>query len=176
MNDLVNEYSYFEDTHQPLNALQVFVRSGKLEIYPPLPVIGYLERGIHEYLEAEGKKRLDECLGLVSKPGVENHFSKWKRHNRDMKLRQYMILLRKTFNLTVEMAAGLVSKLPNSLKQETLEHRFKKDKTWKAHRQVLEPAEWFQLTSIEAQQNFLKIFPYDSLPNRLKPLHPKGHT
>lgn len=164
--------SIFRATNQPLLSLQIFVLTAKLEIYPPLAVIGHLASGIHKYLEAGGTTRLDECLGLVGKPGEDTHFGKWKNWNRDMWLRQAMILLRKTFKSTIEEAAFLVSKLPNSLSPATLENRFKKDHQWKINRKILEPAEWFQLRTIDVQKNFLKNFPYDSLPARIKPYHP----
>lgn len=174
--ELMSYNSLFEETNQPLMALHVFVLAAKLGIYPPLPVIGYLASGVHNYLEAEGEKKLDDCLGLVDKPGVGDHFTQWKKFNRDMKLRQYMILLRKTFGVTIEKAAEMVSKLPNSLSQRTLEDRFKKDPFWKLNRKILEPAQWLELKTIEVQQKFLKEFPLNALPDRLKPLHPDHKT
>jgi len=171
--DIVFTLEEAEAIRSPLLALIHLVQADSLMVYPLPPIQAFVANGIRKYLESEGNKSLEECLRLVGKPGTPNQFSRWKKFNRDLWLRQAMILLRKTFKFSIEEAAGLVSKLPNSLKPNTLEHRFKNNKTWIAHRKVLEPAEWLQLKTLEAQQKFLKKFPYGSLPKRLKPLHPE---
>ena len=87
-----------------------------------------------------------------------------------------MVQLQQTFKLTIAKAAYMVSKLPDSHAQNTLEHRFKKDKFWKSQRKILERIEDIPLKSIEAQKEFLKQFSYYCLPDQLKPLHPKPRT
>jgi len=93
-----------------------------------------------------------------------------------MALCQDMVFLRKCFRLNIEDAAGMVSELPNSLTSGALADCFKKNGYWKSLRKTLEPAEWFTLETEENRQNFLKRFPYHSLPDRIKPLHPEPHT
>jgi len=93
-----------------------------------------------------------------------------------MNLCQDMIYLRKTFGLSIEKAAGMVTKLPNSLTSEVLANCFKKDGYWKSLRKTLEQAEYFTLETKENRQNFLKRFPYHSLPLEIQPLHPEPHT
>jgi hypothetical protein len=168
--------SYFEAFNRALMPFKVFVQADSNNETPPLPVQKFVAKGIRQYLEGEGSKSLDECFGLKYKRGDVSIFSKWKKYRRDMNLCQDMIYLRKNFGLTIEKAAYMVSKLPNSLTREALADCFKKNGYWKSLRKTLEPAEWFTLENEENRQNFLKRFPYHSLPDRIKPLHPEPHT
>ncbi len=168
--------SYFDQFNKALMPLKVFVQAASRNEYPPLPVQNFVAGGIRKYLEGEGSKSLEECFGLAREPWEKNIISKWKKYRRDMVLCQDMVLLRKTFGLSIEQAAFMVSELPNSSTSETLQSRFKKHGYWKSLRKTLEPAEWFTLETEENRQNFLKTFPYHSLPLRIRPLHPELHT
>ena len=83
-------------------------------------------------------------------------------------------MLKTWFDLTLEEAAHAVSQLPNSLAQETIADRWKKNKEWKAIRKDLDTEKKvFQLWWDKDFQNwFLSHFPVAAFPLKIQKIHP----
>lgn len=54
----------FEEERNPLYALRVLDESYRAEVYPPLYVLKFLAESVQRYMDSDGQKSLDKCLGL----------------------------------------------------------------------------------------------------------------
>lgn len=153
-----------------LMPLKVFVRDVRNGVTPPRNLLEDMADKINRYLESEGSVSLDRCFGVISRRGNDGIFAKNKKSRRDNTLCSIMIQLRQNFKLSIVEAARMVSELPNSLDEDTLEARFKKDRIWKMWREN-EHEEWFLLQESQ-KKGYLKKFPYHSLPQKIMSLHP----
>ncbi|MDR4495118.1 MAG: hypothetical protein R3B74_11980 [Nitrospirales bacterium] len=153
-----------------LMPLKVFVRDVRNGVTPSRDLLEDMADKINRYLESEGSISLDRCFGVVSRRGNDGIFAKSKKSRRDNTLCSIMMQLRQNFKLSIVEAARMVSELPNSLDEDTLEARFKKNRIWKMWRED-EHEEWFILRE-DQKKNYLKKFPYHSLPQKIMSLHP----
>ena len=158
--------------------LMTLVAANNEKVYPPREVLEWLAPRVWAYFQARGSKRLDECLGLVGRPGVESYFTKQKKEFKEREFCLYVDALREGWNISIEKAAEIVSNLPHALSADTILTRYKKDrrwKTWRMESRQIKIDGVYHSYLIGSEQNcrrFLKQFPYDSLPSRIKPHHP----
>ena len=152
------EHWQFQMTQNPFHALRAFANFHESHVYPPIEILDYLAKGIRTFLKAGGKKRLDDCLGLVGKRGRgHSYLATVKRKNRARDLCYTMFLLKKNFALSIEKCAELVSLLPGAMAEETLHSNYKKNPSWKQWRTWLEEAgDLFTITTLEGKQAFLE--------------------
>jgi hypothetical protein len=88
-----------------------------------------------------------------------------------------MFLLKKNFALSIAKCAELVSLLPNALSEERLFSLYKKASIWKAWRAWLDQGgDFFRINTLEGKKDLVALFPYDSLPLKLKPHHPEHRS
>ena len=159
----------------PFELLQLLWAADRFNVYPPISVFSGLAKAVESYFLADGKKRFDECLGLVGKRGGRNYFTEMTNRSRDANLCQQMETLKGIWKVTVEKAAAMVAAAnPNSISEDTIKFRYSNSKKWKELRAVFSVAVKVHLIcwSPEDRQKFLNTFPLESLPPRLKSEHP----
>ncbi len=159
----------------PLEALRLIALANMAGVYPPLSVLKFLSRKITEYFDLYGTVSLDKILGLTKKKGQEKAFVKNLIRKRDQTLLLDISRLRKVFGLSIPEAILMVKKridktpfneTPYKIKKpsenwlRTLYHR-KKASDYFSDRHI---KQWTEVK----KKNYLKKYPIDSIPNRIK--------
>ncbi|GAV20824.1 hypothetical protein MMIC_P1799 [Mariprofundus micogutta] len=105
---LITKKDEFDRTKNPIIAMEAFVISHKVGLFPPMWVLNFFANGFEEYHEALGKISLDRVLGLVRGKGQTNAFKELinKDRNENVALEAYR--LRHLFNISIEEAAFMV--------------------------------------------------------------------
>jgi hypothetical protein len=129
----------------------------------------WLAKGIDLFLKNKGKKRLEECLGLIGERSQSNIFSKQQNADRDFRLCMYMQVLRHIGKLSIEKAAYLVARRSDSLCSEEIVKRYKLNPFWKNNRKVFQSSA--DIPDIVLWR-FMQEFAYEDLPLPLRPYHP----
>ena len=165
----------FQRENNPLEALRAIALADKACIYPPLSALKFLSRKITEYFDLYGTVSLDKILGLTKKKGQEKAFVKNLIRKRDQTLLLDISRLRKLFSLSIPEAIHMVkrrldekpfNKTPYKIKRpsknwlRTLYHR-KKASDYFSDRHI---KQWTEAK----KKNYLKKYPIDSIPNRIK--------
>lgn len=57
-------FKNFQETGDPLMALETLMAAHRVKVYPPIEVLEMVARHIHEYIEGDGNKTLEQCFGL----------------------------------------------------------------------------------------------------------------
>lgn len=168
-------YNNFLRTQSPLDAFASLDTFLGLGINTPPELLDFFNQVFKKYVSHKGKKSLDKCFGLVLPGrGQRTLFTQGEQGARDFGLCQNVWVLKTWFGLNLEEAAHAVSQLPNSLAQDTIEDRWKKNKKWKAIRKDMdtEKKDFQSWWDKDAQNWFLELFPIESLPPRIQKLHP----
>jgi len=95
------------------HALARLVRYHDADLYPPLSVLDWLAAGIEAWFEADGKRTLDQCLGLTGGRGKTNAqalgfravVAECQKEERMLEMFQLITI----FNVSPENAAAMVA-------------------------------------------------------------------
>lgn len=168
-------YNGFLRTRSPLDAFTSLDTFLTLGINPPPELLDFFNQVFKKYVSHKGEKSLDKCFGLVLLgKGQRNLFTQREQQWRDFNLCETVWLLKTCFDLNSEEAAHAVSQLPDSLAQETIADRWKKNKEWKAIRKDMDTEKkedqlWWDK---DFQNWFLSRFPVTAFPKKIQKIHP----
>lgn len=183
----------FQETGNSVYAMEAFLFARKSGVTPPSNVLEWLALCFGKYLDQEGAESLDSILGLNRGKGKDGAYKKALLAQRDDMLFHDMAKLRSlSLDLTVEEAAHMVARRLEetrgwnktrwklrTLQSETLASKYNR---WRGRRQEERafrealfgdnPAlrSWLPEWRVEDVCNYLREFPGDSLPLRLKRL------
>lgn len=168
--------SSFEETQNPVYALEAFLIADEAKLYPPFWVLEWLINAFKKYHTSLGNQdQLDELLGFKKGPGQNKAFKDIVIEDRNVMLLDDMARVRAYFGVSVTDAAYMVFRreedTPNSEWNKT---SFKIDKISDRYLQDLYNSnpwceEWKEEIkksgpTLKQKKEYLKKFPEDSLP------------
>lgn len=103
-------FERFMDTQDPVRALEVVVAAHAAKVYPPLPVMECLVKGIQEYLASDWVKALDHCLKLQGKNNVRRKpLTEQKQRQKYYDIFLHMWIWRDVLGLAEDLAIHAVA-------------------------------------------------------------------
>lgn len=165
----------FQREKNPLEALRVIALADMAGVYPPLSVLKFLSKKITEYIDSYGMVSLDKVLGLTQKKGQDKAFVKKIIKERDQALLLDISRLKKLFGLSLPEAVRMVKKRLDEKPFNKTPYKIKRpSENWLRTLYYKEKAsDYFSDRHIKQwteakKKNYLKKYPIDSIPNRIK--------
>ena len=179
---VISRTSRFQETKNPILAIEAFLIAREMKLYPPMWVLDWLEKSFKTFHDAQGKQSFDKILGLVPGRGQSPLFKTLIEEERDQMLALDMWRLIVLFNVSIDRAAEMVARRLEDaprwnktayeirpLAEKTLVDRYKKkwkkvfDSPEQRHRLL---RSWTKLQADE----YLKKFPADAYgPEDIRP-------
>jgi len=96
--------SFFQETKNPIYAIEAFLSAREAGLYPPLWVLDWLAKGFQEYHKSNGRKPIGRLLGFTGRS-----FKKLMEKNRDAWQMENIWRLKRFCGYDVKTAARMVS-------------------------------------------------------------------
>jgi len=105
---LVDIYSYaFEQSNNPVYAVECFMHARKYEIDIPDPVLVWLEESFEDFMVSGYTKSIDKCMGLRATGGVCTAYKKTLKNANKFQLLRSVYLIKRIFKLSTIDAAEI---------------------------------------------------------------------